>query len=323
MEKKFSIIVPAYNAEEYLERCIASMANQNFPYDEYEVIVVNDGSTDGTLDLLNDLCLKYSFLRYVTTVNGGLSRARNRGIEEAVADYLLFVDSDDSIKSHSLTQIYDELIKEDLDMMLMDYLYLDSNGNPLKKPLSISGHSNRPVDGKEFLLKYKYYPMVWAYAYRRSFLLENKLEMIPIWHEDEEFTPRAIYLAQRVKYLPLVFYNYFRNKNSFMMKYNEDSYFDMIRGMESLECFRQERVVEPPLILYFQNLIAKNLLKSFKRSIQWGAPVRIQRQIIYEMKRRGFVPLPRGKRGVYLLLYKYTPIAFIYYYRLKLRRFTV
>ncbi|MCS2712844.1 hypothetical protein NXW16_04425 [Bacteroides thetaiotaomicron] len=240
-----------------------------------------------------------------------------------MADYLLFVDSDDSIKSHSLTQIYDELIKEDLDMMLMDYLYLDSNGNPLKKPLSISGHSNRPVDGKEFLLKYKYYPMVWAYAYRRSFLLENKLEMIPIWHEDEEFTPRAIYLAQRVKYLPLVFYNYFRNKNSFMMKYNEDSYFDMIRGMESLECFRQERVVEPPLILYFQNLIAKNLLKSFKRSIQWGAPVRIQRQIIYEMKRRGFVPLPRGKRGVYLLLYKYIPIAFIYYYRLKLRRFTV
>ena len=113
MEKKFSIIVPAYNAEEYLERCIASMANQNFPYDEYEVIVVNDGSTDGTLDLLNDLCLKYSFLRYVTTVNGGLSRARNRGIEEAVADYLLFVDSDDSIKSHSLTQIYDELIKEE------------------------------------------------------------------------------------------------------------------------------------------------------------------------------------------------------------------
>lgn len=323
MDKKFSIIVPAYNAEEYLERCIDSMANQNLLYDEYEVIVVNDGSTDGTLDLLNNLCLKYSFLRYVTTVNGGLSRARNRGIEDAVGEYLLFVDSDDSIKFNSLTQIYDELIKEDLDMMLMDYLYLDSNGNSLKKPLSISGRSNQPVSGKEFLLKYKYYPMVWAYAYRRSFLLENELEMIPIWHEDEEFTPRAIYLARRVKYLPLVFYNYFRNKSSFMMKYNENSYFDMIRGMESLECFRQERVVEPHLDLYFQDLIAKNLLKSFKRSIQWGTPVRIQQQMIYEMKRRRFVPLPRGKRGAYLLLYKYVPIAFIYYYRLKLRRFTV
>lgn len=114
MDKKFSIIVPAYNAEEYLERCIDSMANQDFLYDEYEVIVVNDGSTDGTLDLLNNLCLKYSFLRYVTTVNGGLSRARNRGIEEAVGEYLLFVDSDDSIRSNSLTQIYDELMKEDL-----------------------------------------------------------------------------------------------------------------------------------------------------------------------------------------------------------------
>ena len=323
MDKKFSIIVPAYNAEEYLERCIDSMANQDFLYDEYEVIVVNDGSTDGTLDLLNNLCLKYSFLRYVTTVNGGLSRARNRGIEEAVGEYLLFVDSDDSIRSNSLTQIYDELMKEDLDMMLMDYLYLDSNSNPLKKPLSIGSYTNQPVDGKEFLLKNKYYPMVWAYAYRRSFLLENKLEMIPIWHEDEEFTPRAIYFARRVKYLPLVFYKYFRNKSSFMMKYNENSYFDMIRGMESLECFRQESVVDPHLSLYFQDLIAKNLLKSFKRSIQWGTPVRIQQQMIYEMKKRRFIPLPRGKRGVYFLLYKYVPIAFIYYYRLKLRRFTV
>lgn len=119
MEKKFSIIVPAYNAEEYLERCIASMANQNFPCDKYEVIVINDGSTDGTLDLLNNLCRKYSFLRYVTTVNGGLSRARNRGIKESVGEYLLFVDSDDSIRSNLLAQIYDELIKDDLDMMLM------------------------------------------------------------------------------------------------------------------------------------------------------------------------------------------------------------
>lgn len=323
MGKKFSIIVPAYNAEEYLERCIDSMADQNFSYDDYEVIVINDGSTDGTSSLVSSLCLKYSFLKYVTTVNGGLSRARNRGIKEAVGEYLLFVDSDDSVKSNSLTQIYNELKRETLDMMLMDYMYLDSNNNPLKKPLSINGHTSQPVDGKEFLLKCKYYPMVWAYAYRRSFLLENKLEMIPIWHEDEEFTPRAIYLTKRIKYLPLVFYNYFRNKSSFMMKYNEDSYFDMIRGMENLECFRQKSVIEPNLSLFFQDLIAKNLLKSFKRSIQWGAPVGIQQRIIYEMKRRRFVPLPQGKRGVYLLLYKYTPIIFVYYYRLKLRRFTV
>ena len=74
------------------------------------------------------------------------------------------------------------------------------------------------------------------------------------------------------------------------MKYNENSYFDMIRGMESLECFRQESVVDPHLSLYFQDLIAKNLLKSFKRSIQWGTPVRIQQQMIYEMKKRR-VPL--------------------------------
>lgn len=107
------------------------------------------------------------------------------------------------------------------------------------------------------------------------------------------------------------------------MKYDEDSYFDMIRGMESLKCFRQNNVVGTDLNLYFQDLIAKNLLKSFKRSIQWGAPIKIQQQIIYEMKRRNFVPLPRAKRGIYFWLYKYAPNLFIYYYRLKLRRFAV
>lgn len=323
MGKKISIIVPAYNAEKYLERCVDSMANQNLPYDDYEVIVINDGSTDGTSSLLNDLHFKFPFLRYITTTNGGLSRARNRGIREAVGEYLLFVDSDDSIVSNILEQIYEEAKSENLDMMLMDYLYLDSEGTPLKKPLSINNTISQTVEGANFLLKQTYYPMVCMYAYRRAFLVDHELEMIPIWHEDEEFTPRAIYLTKRIKYLPLVFYNYFRNKGSFMMKYNEKAYFDMIRGMESLEVFRRNHVVGVDLNIYFRDLIAKNLLKSFKRSIHWGAPARIQRQLILEMKKKHLTPLPQGKKGIYSLLYNYMPVIFIYYYRLKLKRYTV
>lgn len=321
MDKKISIIVPAYNAEKYLERCVDSMANQNLPYDDYEVIVINDGSTDGTSSLLNDLHFKYPFLRYIKTTNGGLSRARNRGIREAVGEYLLFVDSDDSIAPHMLKRIYEELVRRDLDMLLMDYSYLAVDGSPLKKPLNISNVTSQVVSGKKFLLNQKYYPMVWAYAYRRDFLLNNKLEMIPIWHEDEEFTPRAIFMAQRIIYLPLVFYNYFRNNGSFMMRYDEKSCFDMILGMESLEWFRKKYVIEDDLNFYFRDLIAKNLLKSFKRSVYWGAAVSIQKKMIEEMKKRNLAPVPCGKGSFYFWMYKYAPFIFVYYYRLKLKRY--
>lgn len=321
MDKKFSIIVPAYNAEEYLERCIRSLIEQDLPHDDYEVIVVNDGSTDNTVAILDELCLKNSFLRYITTINGGLSRARNRGLREAIGEYVLFVDADDSIVPYSLKRIHEELVRGELDMLLMDYSYLRVDGSSLKKPLNIRNVNSQVMSGKEFLLNCNYYPMVWSYAYRRAFLLENKLEMIPIWHEDEEFTPRAIYMAQRIIYLPLVFYNYFRNNGSFMMKYNEESYFDMIRGMESLECFREEYVIEADLNSYFRDLIARNLLKSFKRSIHWGGAVSIQRKIIEEMKKRNLAPLPRGKGAFYSWMYKYAPLFFVYYYRLKLKRY--
>ena len=93
---KFSIVVAAYNVAEYLEECVDSLANQNFPNSEYEVVIVDDGSTDGqTGNLCDQLTSKYEVVRTIHQENGGLSSARNTGIKESQGDYLLFVDGDD------------------------------------------------------------------------------------------------------------------------------------------------------------------------------------------------------------------------------------
>ena len=93
---KFSIIVAAYNVAEYLEECVESLVSQNFPDSEYEVVIIDDGSTDGqTSKLCDELSSKYDVVRTIHQENGGLSSARNTGIKESKGDYLLFVDGDD------------------------------------------------------------------------------------------------------------------------------------------------------------------------------------------------------------------------------------
>ena len=128
MDIKISIIIPAYNAQKYIERCLLSLSVQDMPTNNYEAIVINDGSTDNTQSLLDVLCKQYSFVRYVSTPNSGLSASRNRGVKEATGEYLLFLDADDSIIPNCLKEIYKEMSGNQLDMMLMNYQYILPNG---------------------------------------------------------------------------------------------------------------------------------------------------------------------------------------------------
>ncbi|MDU6651732.1 MAG: glycosyltransferase family 2 protein, partial [Streptococcus vestibularis] len=90
---KFSIIIPAYNVADYLENCVESILKQT--YDNYEVIIVNDGSTDETGKIADDLSLQFKQINVIHQSNGGASKARNTGMKEVVGDYILFLDGDD------------------------------------------------------------------------------------------------------------------------------------------------------------------------------------------------------------------------------------
>ena len=108
---KLSIIIPAYNASKYIEKCIDSVLNQGIPSDCYEIIIVNDGSTDNTVELAQRYISKFQNIKLFTQENHGQSAARNKGIDVATGEYIAFVDADDLVLPYSYGKIINTLIR--------------------------------------------------------------------------------------------------------------------------------------------------------------------------------------------------------------------
>ena len=114
-----SIVVPIYNVESYIEKCFDSLFKQDLSISLYEIIAVNDGSLDRSMDIVEKYAGKYDNIVIYNKPNGGVSSARNAGIKLASGDYIIFVDPDDYIAENSLSKIYENLKKESADMLMM------------------------------------------------------------------------------------------------------------------------------------------------------------------------------------------------------------
>lgn len=200
---KFSIVVPVYNVEAYLDDCLTSLQAQDFA--DFEVVCVNDGSTDRSRELLSVWAGKLPQMKVVDRENGGLSAARNTGLAAAAGDYILFVDSDDWVEPTLLSRLAAEACGE--DMLCFACRKSDSGATDTLLPEQSDGWSyyNRHA------LEHREVPFVcvWQRCYRREFLMENCLRFREgVLHEDNEFTPRACLKAKRIKVIPDVLYNY-------------------------------------------------------------------------------------------------------------------
>ena len=133
MKMKFSVIIPVYNAEKYIERAIDSIVKQD--YKDYEMILINDGSTDRSLEIIQRLAERNTRIRVESIVNEGVSHARNKGIELANGEYVLFMDADDMHEENTLQQIEDFLVKYDNpDCFCFGFTeYTEENGKLTKK----------------------------------------------------------------------------------------------------------------------------------------------------------------------------------------------
>lgn len=216
----FSIIVPIYNVEAYLSQCLESLQTQD--YTDFEVICVNDGSTDGSQKILVEWGTHFPQMRVIDRENGGLSAARNTGLTVATGDYVVFVDSDDWVEPPLLKRLTEEI--DGTDMLCFACQRTDNNTYDTLAPEQSDGWSyyNRHA------LEHREVPFVcvWQRCYRREFLEENSLNFREgILHEDNEFTPRACLKAKKVKVIPDVLYNYRVRPGSIMAT----------RGMKSKE----------------------------------------------------------------------------------------
>lgn len=211
---KFSVIIPIYNVEKYLKKCVDSVLEQS--YKNIEIILVDDGSSDDCPMLCDEYARMYDRVRVVHKKNGGLSDARNAGMELATGDYLLFVDSDDYVEIDTCEK-FSHFAHKGYDILIGDALVNNEKCN-------LSHIKNATVlSGKEYLLmayKEGRAPMAaWLNVYRRMFLVENGLKFkYGILHEDEEFTPRCFLTANSTVCTGIVFYHYIIRENSITTK---------------------------------------------------------------------------------------------------------
>lgn len=210
---KISIIVPVYKVEGSLARCVDSILGQT--HKDIEVVLVDDGSPDGCPALCDDYAARDERVRVIHKPNGGLSDARNAGLAVATGEYVMFVDSDDYVEL-DVCERFLPYLESGVDIAMGDC-------EVTKSGYAVSHYDGLTVGeyylGREYmksaLARGRFPVVVWLNFYRREFLKENGLEFKRgIVHEDNEFSPRAFYLAKSVVYTAICFYHYIINDES-------------------------------------------------------------------------------------------------------------
>lgn len=208
---KISFIIPVYNVEKYLEECISSVLTLNI---DFEVILVDDGSTDSSGLLCDNWAEKDERIKVIHQKNGGLSSARNTGIQHSSGDYMVFLDSDDFIDSAETEKMI-SFLSDDVDVLMGLYRnYFTETQSCVNEScdafLSIRGRLSVdeflkvvPLDGRSC------YMTAWRFVVNREFILKNKLFFMPgIYHEDEEWTARVFFAAKKIEVTHCYFYQY-------------------------------------------------------------------------------------------------------------------
>ena len=207
MKIKISIIVPMYNVERYLDKCLNSLVNQTL--NEIEILLINDGSTDNTKDIALDYQKKYpKIIKVIDKENGGQGSARNMGLDIATGEYISFIDSDDYIEFTMMEKLYDYAKKNKLDIALCGFNYAYSYG--LKE--SHLFNKTRKITDKEYILSD---PAPWNKLYKTSLLKKINFKFKEkIIYEDFAIIPTLAIYTNKIGYLDELLYYYVQHENS-------------------------------------------------------------------------------------------------------------
>ena len=261
---KFSIIVPVYKVEDYLQACVDSLLAQEAYEDQMEILLIDDGSPDRSGELCDRLSEAHGQIKAYHKPNGGLSSARNYGLDRATGEYVLFVDSDDVIESDTLKKIAEALDQfGEVDAVFFDGVEDDSvHQDPMRRvPLEQVQCAD---NGKQYLLEHfrdrNLNVEACLYAYRRTFLNEHDLRFREgILHEDVEFTPRIMMQCGKVAELPDQLYHYLVRENSISTQKNKEKNIrDLFQTLREQNQMAEQQ--EPELKKWMKNAILDSYL---------------------------------------------------------------
>lgn len=278
---KLSIIVPIYGVEQYLRKCVDSLLAQDLPLSEYEIILVDDESPDTCPKICDEYAIAHENIRVIHRENGGLSAARNSGIEIAQGDYLMFVDSDDYIEPNVLGELMAQVERDNLDVLRYRLQYVNPQYqiyDPYKSdPFKGNDYSEEPIDGVSFLnTRMNTDCYAWQFILRRDLISSTPCnqhstqENAPclftegIYFEDTDWTPRMLVRAKRVASANTVVYNYLQREGSITKAVNRSKQQkvldDKMRLISEMQCQSKELKNQGLSNTWFNRMIADTVI---------------------------------------------------------------
>lgn len=300
-----SIVVPVYNVGDYLDRCVTSLLEQS--YENIEVLLIDDGSTDGSEKKCDDYAGKDTRVKVIHQANQGLSGARNTGIDNASGEYIFFCDSDDFIRKDTIERLYGKLCKDNADVVACGFSHVwddyEKDGREEIFTNSIPGTFNGHEAVKQMIMNNNICTVAWNKLYKRN-LFENVRFPVGVLHEDEATTYKLLYKARIVSYTPEPLYKYFQRSESIMGKsigkrgkHLITALTDRIRYFEDLN---EEELVE------YSRIALLDHIKYIYRNVDDNSDRKELADLYGENIRPGFIPnVAGGKKKLALLLWKY------------------
>ena len=292
---RLSIIIPMYNASQYIERCLNSIYHQGLNVNEFEVIVINDGSTDNSLEIVKDYLTSYKNIRFFSQKNSGQGAARNLGIKYATGEYILFLDSDDFLLPQSINKIL-SIVKHvscDVINFLMEVELPTGN---VKESYLYHYDYDKIYSGKELLLRTGInIGSACSSLYKRSFILRNNIFFpVDMKHEDVFFSYQIYTFASRV---------IFTKTHAYYYCWHPDST-DRKKSYENLKLLQLSDISQAYYLnkLSLDKRVNKELREHLKKisnstliSLFWSilrnSSVLSKREFKEECRRRGLYPL--------------------------------
>lgn len=235
---KLSIIIPLYNVERYIGKCLDSIFSQKAYEQDYEVIVINDGTPDDSMSVVEKYC-NHSNIKIINQSNKGLSGARNRGVNEANGEYIWFVDSDDFIAENSISILLNAIETAHCQVYSFYHKKLFEKDNSWGPEMN--GMSEGIVPMKDFSKTSLCVSCAPFYVFNRQFFIDNKLFFHEgVYHEDMEFIAKLKICTDNIYFCPSTLYYYLvRESGSIMTSYNIKKSYDCIVIADELLQFKK------------------------------------------------------------------------------------
>lgn len=237
---KLSIIIPAYNSEHVIQRCLDSVFNQDLQKNEFEVIVVDDGSTDDTFQIVSSYFQRKENATLIKQKNQRQGAARNNALSIAKGEYVWFIDSDDYVKVNTFSYLYLKAKEKNLDLLCFNRKHiLNKHATKITPALFQNGENyNQIYHGQNFINFRSIYLGPCFCLYKRQYLIHNRIQFKEkLAYEDNEFMLKAYYYASKVLYITDPIYYYDRTEISTTRTITPQPIFDLIEVTKHMMAF--------------------------------------------------------------------------------------